>query len=133
GGWQISGITSYFTGIGVSPATSSYDPAGIGFLVSGPATASQRPDVICDPNANAPHLVTQWFNTACFANPPAGVNRVGNAGRNTINGPPTTRFDATLAKNVRFSESKSVQLRWEVFNIFNHTNFATFSSANITS
>src|SRR5438270_13185973 len=49
GGWQISGITSYFTGIGFSPATSSYDPAGIGFLVSGPATASQRPDVLCDP------------------------------------------------------------------------------------
>ena len=89
--------------------------------------------MLCDPNANSPHTDLQWFNTACFANPPAGVNRVGNAGRNVINGPPTTRFDATLAKNVRFSESKSVQLRWEVFNIFNHTNFATFSSANITS
>jgi Carboxypeptidase regulatory-like domain len=131
GGWQISGITYYYTGIGFSPSTSSNDPAGIGFLVSGPA--GPRPDVICDPNANAPHLVTQWFNTACFANPPAGVNRVGNAGRNTILGPPTTRFDATLAKRIRFSESKSVQLRWEVFNIFNHTNFTTFSSTNITS
>jgi len=131
GGWQISGITYYYTGIGFSPSTSSNDPAGIGFLVSGPS--GPRPDVICDPNANAPHLVTQWFNTACFANPPAGVNRVGNAGRNTIFGPPTTRFDATLSKSIRFSESKSVQLRWEVFNIFNHTNFTTFSSTNITS
>ena len=131
GGWQFSGITVHYTGLGFSPATSSNDPAGIGFLGSSPSGA--RPDMICDPNANAPHTDLQWFNTACFANPPAGVNRVGNAGRNVINGPPTTRFDATLAKNVRFSESKSVQLRWEVFNIFNHTNFATFSSANITS
>ena len=131
GGWQISGIATYFTGIGFSPATSSNDPAGLGLLGSSPSGA--RPDFLCDPQANAPHLVTQWFNTACFANPPAGVNRVGNAGRNTILGPSTTRFDATLSKKIRFSESKSVQLRWEVFNIFNHTNFTTFTSTNITS
>jgi hypothetical protein len=131
GGWQISGITTHYTGLGFSPATSSNDPAGLGLLGSSPSGA--RPDFNCDPNVNAPHLVTQWFNTACFANPPAGVNRVGNAGRNTILGPPTTRFDATLSKRIRFSESKSLQLRWEVFNIFNHTNFTTFSSTNITS
>ena len=131
GGWQISGITYYYTGIGFSPATSSNDPSGLGLLGSSPSGA--RPDFLCDPNANAPHLITQWFNTACFANPPAGVNRVGNAGRNTILGPPTTRFDATLSKRIRFSESKSIQLRWEIFNIFNHTNFTTFSSTNVTS
>jgi hypothetical protein len=137
GGWQFSGITVHYTGLGFSPATSSNDPAGIGFLGSSPSGG--RPDMICDPNAGSPHTDLQWFNsgvftgTNCFANPPAGVNRVGNAGRNTINGPPTTRFDATLSKNIRFGESKSVQIRWEVFNIFNHTNFATFSSANVTS
>jgi hypothetical protein len=131
GGWQISGITSYFTGLGLSPATSSNDPAGLGLLGSSPSGA--RPDMICDPNQGAPHTVLQWFNTACFANPPAGLNRVGNAARNVISGPSTTRFDATLAKSIPFSESKSLQLRWEVFNIFNHTNFTTFSSANITS
>jgi len=130
GGWQISGITIYNSGLGFSPSTSSNDPSGLGLLGSSPSAA--RPDAICDPNANAPHLVTQWFNTACFANPPAGVNRVGNAGRNTILGPSTTRFDATLAKSIRLDESKSVQLRWEVFNIFNHTNFTTFASTNIT-
>jgi hypothetical protein len=128
GGWQISGITYFFTGLGFSPATSSNDPAGLGLLGSSPSAA--RPDVICDPNSNAPHTFLQWFNTACFANPPAGVNRVGNAGRNTILGPSTTRFDATLAKSIKFSESKSVQLRWEVFNIFNHTNFTTLGLNN---
>jgi len=87
--------------------------------------------MICDPNQNAPHTFAQWFNTACFANPPAGVNRVGNESRNVIIGPPTTRFDATLAKRIQFSESKALQLRWEVFNIFNHTNFTTLG-LNIT-
>jgi len=129
GGWQISGITYYYTGLGFSATTSSNDPAGLGLLGSSPSGA--RPDAICNPNQGAPHTFEQWFNTACFANPPAGVNRVGNESRNVIIGPPTTRFDATLAKNIRFSESKSLQLRWEVFNIFNHTNFTTLS-LNIT-
>ncbi len=129
GGWQISGITSYFTGLGFSPATSSNDPAGLGLLGSSPSGA--RPNAYCDPNANAPHAFLQFFNTACFANPPAGLNFVGNSSRNVIQGPSTTRFDATLAKNIRLSESKSVQLRWEVFNIFNHTNFTTLG-LNIT-
>jgi hypothetical protein len=125
GGWQISGITYYYTGLGFTATTSSNDPSGIGLLGSSPSGA--RPDLICDPNAGAPHTFERWFNTACFANPPAGVNRVGNEGRNVINGPSTTRFDATLSKNIRFSESKSLQFRWEVFNIFNHTNFTTLS------
>jgi hypothetical protein len=129
GGWQISGITYYFTGLGFSPATSSNDPAGLGLLGSSPSGA--RPNVYCDPNANAPHTFAQFFNTACFANPPAGLNFPGNASRNIINGPSTTRFDATLAKSIRFDESKSLQLRWEVFNIFNHTNFTTLG-LNVT-
>jgi hypothetical protein len=129
GGWQLSGITYYFTGLGFSPATSSNDPSGLGLISNSPSAA--RPDAICDPNANAPHTFLQWFNTACFANPPAGLNRVGNGGRNTILGPSTTRFDATLAKNIRLGESSSLQLRWEVFNIFNHTNFTTLS-LNVT-
>jgi hypothetical protein len=131
GGWQISGITYFFTGLGFTPATSSNDPAGLGLLGNSPSGA--RPNAICDPNANAPHTFLQWFNTACFANPPAGVNLVGNAGRNIILGPSTTRFDATLAKSIKFSESKSVQLRWEVFNIFNHTNFTTLGLNNTLS
>jgi carboxypeptidase family protein len=130
GGWQFSGITVYYTGLGFSPATSSNDPAGLTTILS--ANAGSRPNMICDPNSNAPHTDLQWFNTGCFVNA-VGTNLVGNAGRNTIDGPPTTRFDATLTKNIRFSEARSIQLRWEVFNVFNHTNFATISSLNITS
>jgi hypothetical protein len=130
GGWQISGITTHYTGLGFTATTGSNDPAGIGFLVSGPS--GPRPNMICDPNKGAPHTFVQWFNIACFANPPAGVNRVGNESRNVIIGPPTTRFDATLSKSIQFNESKSLQLRWEVFNIFNHTNFTTLNLAITT-
>jgi hypothetical protein len=130
GGWQLSGIFYFYTGLGFSPATSSNDPAGIGFLGNSPSGA--RPNLVCDPNDHT-HAVppATWFNPACLVNPT--TNTVGNAGRNTIQGPSTTRLDATLAKNIRFSESKSLQLRWEVFNVLNHTNFTTFSSLNNTS
>jgi hypothetical protein len=131
GGWQFSGITYYYTGLGFSAATSSDDPAGLGLLGTSPSGA--RPDQTCNPNVGAPDTFDQWFVKTCFANPPAGVNRVGNAGRNTILGPSTIRFDATMSKNIHLSESKTIQLRWEVFNIFNHTNFATLASLNVTS
>jgi hypothetical protein len=125
GGWEVSGITYYFTGLGFTATTSSNDPAGLGLLGASPSGA--RPNVICDPNSGAPHTFAQWFNTSCFANVPAGLNVVGNESRNIINGPPTTRFDATLHKYIRLSESKSVELRLEVFNLFNHTNFTTLA------
>ncbi len=38
-----------------------------------------------------------------------------------------------MMKNLHFTESLGMQIRAEAFNIFNHTNFRTFSSLNITS
>src|SRR5205807_599588 len=126
GGWQISGITYYFTGLGFTATTSNTDPAGLGVLSASPS--GYRPDVTCNPNQGGARTFANWFNTACFATPTVSI-RGGNESRNVIIGPPTTRFDATLSKNIRFSESKSLQLRWEVFNIFNHTNFTTLALA----
>jgi Carboxypeptidase regulatory-like domain len=130
GGWQISGITYYFTGLGFTATTANIDAPGLGLLGASPS--GFRPDAICDPNQGALHTFAQFFNTACFANVPAGLNRTGNESRNVIIGPSTTRFDATLAKSIQLSESKSLQFRWEVYNIFNHTNFTTLALAFAT-
>jgi len=138
GGWQVSGITNFQTGLPFTATTSNLDYAGLGLINANPAA---RPNLLCDPNANAPHTVAQYFNTACFqTNPPnTGTGSTGlptspgTAQRGIINGPGTTRFDFTLSKNVIFKENLRVQLRGEVFNIFNHTNFRGFTSTNITS
>ena len=130
GGWELSGIFTYNSGLPFTVTTSNLDPAGIGLL--GPSASGPRPDMVCDPNSGAPHTITQWFNTQCFKDVPPGENRIGNAGRGVVNGPPTTRFDFTLMKNIRFSETARLQLRGEAFNIFNHTNFRGLST-NITS
>lgn len=132
GGWQASGIVSYFTGLPFTVSSSSYDPAGIGFIPA--LVAGGRPNLICDPNAGAPHSLDQWFNTNCFspqtiAGATGIANVPGNAPRGAVDGPPTTRVDFTMTKNLQFSESVKLQLRAEAFNVFNHTNFRGLSTS----
>jgi len=134
GGWQASGIAVYNSGLPFTPTTSSFDAGGLGNVPA--LVAGNRPNVLCDPNSNAPNNRLQFFNTGCFQLNPttttSGVlNVVGNAGRGVINGPSTTRFDFTMTKIIRFGESVQLQLRGEAFNILNHTNFRTII-ANVT-
>ena len=138
GGWQASGIVTYNSGLPFTVTTSNFDPAGSGIINANPAG---RPILLCNPNENAPRTATQWFNTACFQANPANTadtaalgfqNVFGNTPRGIVDGPPTHRVDFTMSKNVRFGENVRFQLRAEVFNIFNHTNFRGFSSLNNT-
>jgi hypothetical protein len=133
GGWQASGIVTYNTGLPFTITTSSFDAAGLG---NNPAAiAGNRPNILCDPNATAPHTLQEWFTKSCFqTNPAAGTlvaNIPGTAGRGVVQGPSTTRVDFTMTKNIRFNESMRLQLRGEAFNILNHTNFRTIGT-NVT-
>jgi len=133
GGWQASGIVALNSGLPFTITTSSYDASGLG---NNPAAiAGNRPNLLCDPNANAPHTLQQWFNAACFQpNVAVGTavpNIPGTAGRGVVQGPSTARFDFTMKKNIKFGERVNLQLRGEAFNIFNHTNFRTIGT-NIT-
>lgn len=139
GGWQASGIFTYQTGLGFTPVTSNFDPAGTGIINANPAG---RPILLCDPNANAQQTRERFFDTSCFqANPSNTANTrllgfrnvPGNSGINFIEGPSTFRIDFTMSKSFRFTESIKVQLRAEAFNILNHTNLRGFSSLNNTS
>jgi hypothetical protein len=132
GGWQVSGIGSYYSGLPFTVASATYDTAGLGFIPA--IVAGGRPLLLCDPNANAPNTVDQWFNGACFAKQtPAGatgiLNVPGTASRGAVDGPPTKRVDFTLAKSFRLGENTSIQLRGEAFNVFNHTNFRNLSTS----
>jgi hypothetical protein len=139
GGWQASGIIVYNTGLGFTATTSNFDPAGTGLINANPTA---RPNALCNPNADAPHTAAQWVLVNCFQLNPANTadtaalgfrNVLGTTQRNTIEGPPTFRVDFTMSKNLRFGERIRVQLRGEVFNIFNKTNFRGFVSTNVTS
>jgi hypothetical protein len=49
----------------------------------------------------------------------------GNLGMNVTEGPGRWRFDANIAKQVRISESKTIQFRIDATNVFNHPEPAT--------
>jgi len=130
-GWEVSGITSYYSGSPFTVTTSSVDPAGLGFL--GSSAASSRPDMLCDPNASAPHTVAQWYDKSCFAPVPQGAVRPGNTGRGTVRGPGFENWDVSLKKSFAIGERVNLQLRGETFNFLNHPNPDGFGSTNITS
>lgn len=138
GGWQVSSIITFNTGLPFTATAGGYDPAGIGLL--GPSTSAGRAFQIGDPNRNAPRTQQQFFNTSAFALVPLVSSTVftpvsnvpGDAPRGSINGPNTFRFDFTLMKNIRFSETMRLQLRGEAFNVLNTTNFRAIN-ATVTS
>ena len=58
----------------------------------------------------------------------------GMLGRNTFWGPGFWNLDAGLYKNFRITEGKSLQLRGEFYNLFNHSNlFLNGASTEISS
>ncbi len=115
GGWQSNGILTLQSGNPVDVTV------GLTSLTGTQSTT--RPDLIGDPN-NGPgiHDPAHWFNTAAFSD--NFVGRFGDAGRDVVIGPGTQDFDFALLKNFPlWKESRYVQFRSEIFNIFNHPNF----------
>ena len=64
----------------------------------------------------------QWYDPAGFSVPAAGF--LGNAPRNPLRGPRLFTQDIGLRKEFRFSERTRLEFRSELFNVFNHPNFA---------
>jgi hypothetical protein len=61
------------------------------------------------------------INSAALIAPPAG--RQGTLGRNSLRGFPAWQIDLSLRRQFSFSERAKLQLRLDVFNLFNHPNF----------
>jgi hypothetical protein len=87
--------------------------------------------------------VNQFFNTAVFVPAPfipdgglidgrfpvsGGGTVFGNLGRNVLRGPGQRDVDMVLLKRTTLGQKASLVFRWEVFNVFNWTNFANPAS-----
>ena len=85
-----------------------------------------RPNIICDPMNGAtgadPTGLKYVININCFA-PPTALGQIGNMPRNNVRMPSIFNNDLAVFKNIKMGETREIQLRWEVYNIFNHTNF----------
>ncbi|MBO0858806.1 MAG: TonB-dependent receptor [Chloracidobacterium sp.] len=116
GGWNLTGIHTFQSGLGLTPNQSGGAVLDLGGERRG------RPNLIGDPNG--PQTIDQWFNTAAFS--PIDPNKgqvFGTSGVGVMRGPGLIDFDFTLAKDLHITESKYFQFRTEIFNAFNHANF----------
>ena len=58
-----------------------------------------------------------------------GLADPGNAPKDVFRDPGINNWDITLFKNFPIkSEQRSIQLRWELYNIFNHTQFSAVNA-----
>jgi Carboxypeptidase regulatory-like domain len=69
------------------------------------------------------HTATEWFNPAAFVAPPAYT--FGDAGRNSVYGPPLQSLDFALVRSFNLTERATFQFRAEAFNALNKTNLGT--------
>ncbi len=69
-------------------------------------------------------LIAQWFNPAAFALPATGT--FGNAGRDIVIGPGSATTNLALVKNIPVPlwHDGKVQVRSELFNVFNRVNLS---------
>jgi hypothetical protein len=143
GGWSISGINTFQSG---TPYTlqNGLDRNDDGF-------ANDRPDI---GNPSAPldtraQTMPSSGPGSCstgYRNPdtggcvtPADVHFIEGQGlpnsrtlgRNTLFTGGTNNWDVTLAKRFPIREKKSLEFRWEAFNVFNHRQFVQAPSRDV--
>lgn len=119
-GWQTFGILTFQSGAPFTVALlSEIDNSGTGRSLLG-FGANDRPNVVRNPTPSNP-TPERWFDTTAFVFPAPGT--FGNAGRNILDGPGYQNFNASLVKRTAITERLNLQLRAEVFNLFNHPNF----------
>jgi hypothetical protein len=113
--WQVSAIFTLTSGAPFTPVLST-DVAGVGSF------NTQRPDRIDDGNLSAgERSPDRWFDTSAFQIPAAGT--FGNAGRNILIGPGTNTLDMALSRRFTLPGNTTAQVRFEMFNALNTTNF----------
>ncbi len=126
-GWQLNTIITAQSGRPV-PIVNSDDTSGANSDVfPTPSNFHQRPNVVPGVNPinsnweSGPDTIG-YLNANAFADPPFGT--FGNLGRNEIYGPKFWNVDFAISKDTQIFERVNLQLRAELFNIFNHPNFA---------
>jgi Carboxypeptidase regulatory-like domain len=128
GGWQFAGITVFRSGYPVPIQYTGSDMLGLGG-----GNITNRSNLVAP--VTYPKTRLKWFSTSSFADPTGpwngGANQgFGNAGKDAVVGPGFVNFNWSLYKTIAFREGglPSLELRFEAFNVFNHTQFGGTSN-----
>ena len=140
GGWDIGGIVNARSGLPIDMRITRPDVVyvdGAGTVFNNPAAGRtavintpgggnsrnvRRPDLVAgvDPFVTSGGVV--FLNPAAFATPKPGT--FGNLERGSLHGPGFNQVDLVLAKHVSFASSRNVEVRAEIFNVFDRANFS---------
>ncbi len=124
GDWEIATIAAASSGTpltvytGSIPGLPGAGPSGTGY------TDNQRPNrVTSEPCRATSGPKEQWLNPNAFTLTGFQLGTIGNSSRGICDGPGFFQVDLSLYKNIKVSPRVKVQLRFEVFNVFNRVNF----------
>jgi hypothetical protein len=112
GGWQLSFLETARSGNPLNVF------AGFNNLGNGDTS---RASLVGDPHLNHPGP-QKWFNVDAFTEP-AVPYTFGNSPKGVIDGPGQFQINSSLAKNFFLADKRYFQIRWDAFNLFNHTDF----------
>lgn len=125
-GWQVSGIVRMRSGNPLTAFLQTNRSRSLWSPSLGPGTGPDRPSYA--PGRGPSDAVTgdpaRWFDPTAFVLPPAGT--FGNVGRNDLVGPDLKTMDVAFTRQIpwtKLGSSGRIDLRVEVFNLFNRVNF----------
>jgi hypothetical protein len=121
GGWQVSGIITMESGLPLNIQLGGNQGS------NGLPNATNRPDLVG--TISYPQTVLagkqkiQYIDPSAFALPTIGA--FGNLGHNAARGPGRDNWNLSLFKSFVFNDERGsrLELRWETFNVWNHTQF----------
>jgi hypothetical protein len=134
-GWAVSGITSFVSGLPVT-LTEADDNSFTG--TQGGEAQIDLPDY--NPSGGPlfvnknPRSGLPYFNNI-IPPAPGGVfsleapGTIGSSRRRFFHGPGLNNWDMALLKDTKLTESKTLQFRFEAFNVFNHAQFSGNNSS----
>jgi Carboxypeptidase regulatory-like domain len=112
--WTASAFITLQSGVPIAVTQVTNFNAFAGF-------GTQRPNLVGDPQLPADQRnQDHWFNTAAFAVAPQFS--LGSASRNPVRGPSYRNVDLAVVRGIEAGGHATVQVRVEVFNLFNRVN-----------
>lgn len=110
GGWKASAVLQVHGGLPFYVNTTDNSDTG--------SYHAARADKLCNGNNFPGKSRNEWFNTACYAQP--AIYTLGTEPRNDLIAPRNTLTDASAFKSFTLGEERSLIVRVDAFQVFNH-------------
>jgi hypothetical protein len=121
-GWVITGITRFSAGLPVTLSERD-DHSLLGTFCTGPnCNQVDTPNYLGgslsfhDPRSGQPYFDPNIFGLE-------NLGQLGSAAKRMFHGPGINNWDMALLKDTKITEGKTLQIRFEFFNVFNHAQF----------